>query len=204
MGVQRSLLQVKHSVSCHRHGSSSLGAVAAHSGIARAPHAFSGCGFSSASSACVLRVQVFQRQLSKQGLSEALVDEVGQEVSGGRCLASTRDCTLGWRGVAAAGRGVGRWSDQCGTCSGRQRQGLPATPLHPLVRVLGSCVPGPNGDLTTNPQVRTFSRDQLRSLFKVDPTTPCDTHAAIACDCDGSAEAAAAQLAANQVPSEPL
>jgi hypothetical protein len=37
-------------------------------------------------------------------------------------------------------------------------------------------------------QVRTFSRDELRSLFRVDPTTPCDTHKAIKCSCSGSLE----------------
>ncbi|KAF6257532.1 P-loop containing nucleoside triphosphate hydrolase protein [Scenedesmus sp. NREL 46B-D3] len=57
--------------------------------------------------------KVLQRQLAKQGLSKALVDDVGQ-------------------------------------------------------------------------QVRTFSRDELRSLFRVDPTTPCDTHQAIKCSCSGS------------------
>ncbi|KAF8064561.1 rhp54 [Scenedesmus sp. PABB004] len=62
--------------------------------------------------------KVLQRQLAKQGLSEALVDEVGQEV-------------------------------------------------------------------------RTFSRDELRSLFRVNPATRCETHAAIKCGCDGSAEAMA-------------
>jgi hypothetical protein len=41
--------------------------------------------------------------------------------------------------------------------------------------------------------VRTFSRDELRSLFRVDPGTPCDTHKAIKCGCDGSARAAAAK-----------
>ncbi|WIA39238.1 hypothetical protein OEZ86_005361 [Tetradesmus obliquus] len=59
--------------------------------------------------------KVLQRQLAKQGLSEALVDDVGQ-------------------------------------------------------------------------QVRTFSRDELRSLFRVDPTTPCDTHKAIKCSCSGTLE----------------
>jgi hypothetical protein len=37
-------------------------------------------------------------------------------------------------------------------------------------------------------QVRTFSRDELRSLFRVDPTTPCDTHKAIKCCCSGTLE----------------
>jgi hypothetical protein len=37
-------------------------------------------------------------------------------------------------------------------------------------------------------QVRTFSRDELRSLFRVDPTTPCDTHKAIKCSCSGTLE----------------
>jgi hypothetical protein len=41
--------------------------------------------------------------------------------------------------------------------------------------------------------VRTFSRDELRSLFRVDPNTPCDTHNAIKCGCDGSAATAAAK-----------
>lgn len=45
----------------------------------------------------------------------------------------------------------------------------------------------------TQSQVRTFSRDELRSLFRVDPTARCDTHAAIKCGCDGSAAAAAAK-----------
>jgi len=35
---------------------------------------------------------------------------------------------------------------------------------------------------------RTFSKDELRALFKVDTNTECDTHAAIKCPCDGSAE----------------
>eukprot|EP00775_Hariotina_reticulata_P005925 gene5925-6165_t len=65
--------------------------------------------------------KVLQRQLAKQGLSEALVDEVGQET-------------------------------------------------------------------------RTFSRNELRSLFRVNPTTPCETHNAIKCSCDGSAEAMATCL----------
>lgn len=38
-------------------------------------------------------------------------------------------------------------------------------------------------------QVRTFSRDELRSLFKVNPNIPCETHCAIKCTCDGSLEA---------------
>jgi hypothetical protein len=41
--------------------------------------------------------------------------------------------------------------------------------------------------------VRTFSRDELRSLFRVDPATACDTHKAIKCSCDSSAAAAAAK-----------
>jgi hypothetical protein len=45
-------------------------------------------------------------------------------------------------------------------------------------------------------QVRTFSAEELRSLFRVDPTTPCDTHAAIKCSCDGSAATAAAKASA--------
>ena len=45
-------------------------------------------------------------------------------------------------------------------------------------------------------QVRTFSRDELKSLFKVDPNIKCDTHKAIKCSCDGSAAAADAKAAA--------
>ncbi|GAB4822557.1 hypothetical protein N2152v2_009603 [Parachlorella kessleri] len=33
---------------------------------------------------------------------------------------------------------------------------------------------------------RTFSKDELRALFKVDPTIDCDTHKAIKCKCMGS------------------
>lgn len=40
-------------------------------------------------------------------------------------------------------------------------------------------------------QVRTFSRDELRSLFKVNPNIACETHTAIKCTCDGSVEAMA-------------
>jgi hypothetical protein len=45
-------------------------------------------------------------------------------------------------------------------------------------------------------QVRTFSRDELKSLFKVDPNIKCDTHNAIKCSCNGSAAAAEAKAAA--------
>lgn len=38
-------------------------------------------------------------------------------------------------------------------------------------------------------QVRTFSKDELRSLFRVNPTIACETHNAIKCSCDGSVEA---------------
>lgn len=38
-------------------------------------------------------------------------------------------------------------------------------------------------------QVRTFSRDELRSLFRVNPSIPCETHNAIKCSCDGSLQA---------------
>ncbi|KAI3429643.1 hypothetical protein D9Q98_005729 [Chlorella vulgaris] len=33
---------------------------------------------------------------------------------------------------------------------------------------------------------RTFSRDELKALFRVDPQIQCDTHTAIKCSCDGS------------------
>jgi hypothetical protein len=33
---------------------------------------------------------------------------------------------------------------------------------------------------------RTFSRDELRALFQVNPSALCDTHDAIKCGCDGS------------------
>lgn len=45
--------------------------------------------------------------------------------------------------------------------------------------------------LSTCTQVRTFSRDELRSLFKVDPAIACETHKAIKCGCDGSLDAMA-------------
>ncbi len=38
--------------------------------------------------------------------------------------------------------------------------------------------------------MRTFSGDELKGLFRVNPSTRCDTHSAIKCGCEGSAREA--------------
>lgn len=138
---------------------------------------------------CVFLLQVFQRQLAKQGLSEALVDEVGQEVGAVTCLIC--GCQLlhillqpGTHGQLVQ-PGPHAQATACLTA-----------PTADVVLHTGLCSCHMMMGALLVAQVRTFSAEELRSLFKVDPTTPCDTHAAIKCSCDGSAATAAAKASA--------